>query len=310
MPGVYKEVISIIVCTYNRSEILKYCLDSLENQSVDKSNYEVIVVDNNSTDNTKEVIEEYCRRNSNFRYVFEENQGLSHARNRGAKEAKSEWTGYVDDDGKVRENYIEQALYTIENFDFDCFGGKVVNWFKYGKPRWYPEIHDIEKEGISEIKAIEGYVSGGIAFYKKEVIFKYGMFPVNMGMYGNNLGYGEETYLQMLIKKNGSIGFNPFVILDHAVSEKKLSLIFYLKRNIYYGEAYENIYHELPSGVIKKSKILLDSLKKTLIWLFKNSAKFLSNKDYFYQNLIIDSFSELLFNVGRLKAKKGEEENV
>ncbi len=296
--------ISIIVCTYNRCEILKYCLDSLEKQYVEKAQYEVIVVDNNSTDNTKEVVEEYCRKNSNFKYVFESNQGLSHARNRGAKEAKADWVGYVDDDGKVRENYIEQALFTIENFDFDCFGGKVVNWFKYGRPRWYNEIYDAEKEKYAEVCEYDGFISGGISFYKKDIIVINGGFPGHLGMNGRKLGYGEETYLQILIKDNGKIGFNPKIILEHLVPEHKMSVLWQLKRRFFDGEADGLISSDDYMGFSERIKCIFKVSINTAKVLYLNFKRFFLNKDYYYQNFMFDSFSEFLFTIGRLKSKK------
>ena len=75
--------ISAIVCTYNRSELLGDALRTLCHQSLDASEYEVVIVDNNSTDNTPEIVEEFCRRFPNVRSCFEPQLGLSQARNRG-----------------------------------------------------------------------------------------------------------------------------------------------------------------------------------------------------------------------------------
>jgi len=75
--------LSVVVCTYNRAQLLTEALDSVCNQTLDKSRYEIIVVDNNSADGTRELVGEFCRRFSNVRYCFEPQQGLSYARNRG-----------------------------------------------------------------------------------------------------------------------------------------------------------------------------------------------------------------------------------
>lgn len=292
--------ISIIVCTYNRCEILKYCLDSLEKQYVEKAQYEVIVVDNNSTDNTKEVVEEYCGRNSNFRYVFEENQGLSHARNRGAKESEADWVGYVDDDGKVRENYIEQALYTIENFDFDCFGGKVVNWFKYGKPRWYSEIYDPEKEKYKEICEYEGFVSGGISFYKKAIIIMHGGFSSELGMKGGEMGVGEETRLQVLIKKNGGkTGLNPFITLEHIVAPEKMNILYFIKRSYHAGKV-ENTVFNMENDTKPSIFYMMTEIIKISVL---NLRKF-KNSDYFFENYLLDIFSHAGYLLGKYVSER------
>ncbi len=81
--------ISVVVCTFNRANMLATILQSLCEQSIETSEYEVVVVDNNSTDDTREVVDEFHRCFSNIRYCSESKQGLSHARNRGWREAIS-----------------------------------------------------------------------------------------------------------------------------------------------------------------------------------------------------------------------------
>ena len=92
--------ISIIICTYNRSESLKRTLQSLKEMSVsDDIEWELLIVDNNSTDNTREAVNDFTKTSGlNCRYVFESKQGLSNARNRGVKEACGEIIAFTDDD--------------------------------------------------------------------------------------------------------------------------------------------------------------------------------------------------------------------
>ncbi len=78
-----KKKISIIICTYNRAELLNETIKSLLNQTVEVSHYEIIIVNNNSTDNTAEIVRGFIDRYNNIRIVLESKQGLSHARNRG-----------------------------------------------------------------------------------------------------------------------------------------------------------------------------------------------------------------------------------
>ena len=99
--------LSVIICTYNRVELLGKCVNSLMTQTARKENYEIIVIDNNSTDNTADLIRKIKIINSNLRYVKEANQGLSYARNRGWKEAKGEYIAYIDDDCKADNNWCK-----------------------------------------------------------------------------------------------------------------------------------------------------------------------------------------------------------
>lgn len=79
--------ISVVVCTRDRASVLKRCLSALERQTLPDEHYEVILVDNGSTDETAALIASFCERNANFRGVYEVRPGLSLARNRGAREA-------------------------------------------------------------------------------------------------------------------------------------------------------------------------------------------------------------------------------
>ena len=108
-------MITVVVCTYNRANLLFYTLKSLATQIVDKSVYQVLVVNNNSNDKTEEVVNIFISRFSNFRIINEYSQGLSHARNRGYKESLTQWVVYMDDDARAPENYIQRILYIINS---------------------------------------------------------------------------------------------------------------------------------------------------------------------------------------------------
>src|SRR5208283_4457645 len=101
--------ISVILCTYNRASILISALESIVAQTLPESvEWEVLVVDNNSCDQTREVVEDFCRRYPRrFRYVFEPNQGLSHARNSGIREALGEVLAFMDDDVTVEPGWLD-----------------------------------------------------------------------------------------------------------------------------------------------------------------------------------------------------------
>src|SRR5512137_517035 len=90
--------LSIITCTYNRKDFLRRCLDSLTAQKADINSVETIVVDNNSSDATRATVESFRGSIPGLKYIFEEAQGLSVARNRGCHEASGDYLAYLDDD--------------------------------------------------------------------------------------------------------------------------------------------------------------------------------------------------------------------
>lgn len=296
--------VSIIVCTYNRSEILKYCLDSLEKQSADKSLYEVIVVDNNSTDDTKEVVEGYCGRNSNFRYVFERDQGLSHARNRGAKEAKAEWVGYVDDDARCLQDYVEKTIRIIDEDKFDCFGGRYIAWFKENPPKWLIRMNVgsapivMEKTGVLPTQ----HLSGTSIFIRKDVFDIAGGFNVNLGVKGNKRGYGEETELVDKIRNAGYlIGYSPDLTVEHLVNTLKFNVLWHLRDNLAFAEA-EYLIWISSKARLEKARILSRIFISFFTSFFNSTASLIKTDDYYWQNYLIDILKPMLKLCGYLRA--------
>ncbi|WP_198245572.1 glycosyltransferase [methane-oxidizing endosymbiont of Gigantopelta aegis] len=127
--GIFKTATapSIIICSYNRCQNLPDCFSCLEKQVItDPIQWEVLLVDNNSTDNTKQVTEDFNQSSSlNIRYIFEQKQGLSYARNRGINEAKGTYLMFIDDDIRVTENWLQSIYSTFKQYDCDAVGGRI-----------------------------------------------------------------------------------------------------------------------------------------------------------------------------------------
>src|SRR5208337_117373 len=119
--------LSVIICTYNRSGHLGNVLKSLSNQEFPHElQWEILVIDNNSSDNTFEVAGEF-RSTSRVpvRYVKEEKQGLSHARNRGVVESKGKYVAFTDDDAITDCEWVNALYEAFQKYGCDCVGGKI-----------------------------------------------------------------------------------------------------------------------------------------------------------------------------------------
>ncbi len=166
-------LISVVVCTFNLSKLLETCLESLETKTADKSLFQIMAVDNNSCDNTQEIVKEFACQLPNIRVFLEKKQGLSHARNRGWQEAKAKWVAYIDDDAKASPNWTERALNIIDNNNFDAFGGVYLPWYRDGKPKWYLDEYGSNKNYLPKGMSVlpkETYFSGGNCFFKKNCL--------------------------------------------------------------------------------------------------------------------------------------------
>ena len=110
-------MISVIVPVYNVEEYLEECLESIKRQTY--TDIEVILVNDGSTDRSKEICERYCEKDSRFKLVNQENKGLSGARNRGMLESKGEFISFVDSDDVLKEDMLDQLMKQMTSEDID-----------------------------------------------------------------------------------------------------------------------------------------------------------------------------------------------
>ncbi|HDP24538.1 MAG TPA: glycosyltransferase family 2 protein [Deltaproteobacteria bacterium] len=298
--------LSVIVCTYNRSSILMECLESLANQSAAPKDYEVIVVDNNSTDDTCAQVSQFVSTRENFRLVSEAQQGLSRARNRGSNESRTEWIAYIDDDALAPGNFVERILLVIDTFDFDCFGGRYVPWYRYGKPAWYRDEYGSSSINQSHVGILEkGFISGGVMVIKKSVLNHLDGFPPFLGMNGETVSYGEETYLQNRLRDAGyRIGYDPDLVIEHLVPSYKMHVWWFLSSAFQRGKvSWISIGKETSAiNFFRLFKIMVYDAIYTLI----PSTKRLFRGEYFIQNWIIDVFRPQAKNIGTLFGAAGK----
>ena len=241
--------LSIIICTHNRCSLLQRCLDSLINQTASKSDFEVIVVDNNSSDKTKNVAIEYSNDFPHFQYVFEPTTGLSFARNTGYQVAHTDWVLYLDDDGKAFPNMVERTLETIQTVPFLCFGGMVINYFNEedNVPRWW--VVDEFETNLPLLKKYRGVCKleketpwGGIFIIQKKLLNELSGFDTNLGMTGQQIGYGEEYDLVARIRSKGlDVGIDTEVKIHHLVASRKLTVWWYIKADFAKGYKSPNL---------------------------------------------------------------------
>lgn len=293
--------ISVIICTYNRHELLKYCLNSLNKQTVTSDDFEVVIVNNNSTDKTHEVAENFASLHPNVSIFIEKNQGLSHARNRGFYEANSDWVIYLDDDAKAHKDFVERAIWIIENTEYQCFGGMYLPWYHHGKPYWYKEKYGTNRMRYKTISTLKNgeYACGGIMAYKVDLLKKYKGFSTKLGMNGDKVAYGEETELQVRMRRDGmKIAYDPLLKMDHLVADYKLNIDWFFKAHFALGR------DQIEMGIAKTNSlsllmttiVLIGMIILHLLWFTPKLLK----SDYFIQNWMIDVFKKPAKRVGIL----------
>lgn len=280
--------LSVVICTLNRSGLLIKCLDSLILQLDEK--VEIVVVDNDSRDSTVEIVKNYYKRFRNLKIIIEKITGLSHARNRGFNNVKSEWVLYIDDDAIAFPNLIERALYLVKKEDFDCIGGMYYGYYESEKPKWIPNDFGSKYKYSEQLTECPYSIPcGGIVLYRKSMLETLGGFSGEFGMSGIQKNLGEETELQFRASQLGyKIGFDPDLKVYHLVKPEYTSLRWFLKRSFLEGKTNVQISknHEF-------SILLFKNIRSVISLIFRrfpiNFFKWVTKSNYYWQNLVYDS---------------------
>jgi glucosyl-dolichyl phosphate glucuronosyltransferase len=227
-------MISVIVCTYNRSESLRKTLGSLAQLWAPAgTSWELIVVDNNSTDDTAEVVKTFAAASSfSVRYVFEINQGLSHARNAGINAARGDIVAFTDDDVTVDPRWLCELRKIFEQFGCIGVGGRIVPVWIGQKPSWL-ELdgpHSLYSGtlvsfdlGEEPCELSTSPIVGANMAFKKVAFEKHGFFRTDLGKRGNDPMGGEEVeFCTRLSRAGDKLVYAPSAVVYHPVPKARL----------------------------------------------------------------------------------------
>ena len=222
---------SIIVCTYNRAESLRDTLRALHAlKSPAKRNWEVVVVDNNSRDETRQAVEEFGRGFARLRYLFEPRQGLSYARNHGLAAARGRILLFTDDDVAPEPDWVQRVLDGMSRTGCLACGGFIAPEWESPPPAWLTERF----HGFLAVRAeradtyrIEGDMQppfGANMAFRREVFDRFGQFDVGRGRSGNVLASGEDGELfQRILDDGGEVMFFGDARVHHTVESFRLT---------------------------------------------------------------------------------------
>lgn len=218
--------ISVIVPTYNRADALSIALVSLIEQNYDPSHFEIIIVDNNSCDNTRQVVDSCISQYPLFRirYVYEGQQGLVHARHSGAKAAQFDILSFTDDDAILSRNWLKEICRVFEmNEQVAAVAGKITIRWDETPPDWVIPYEDLlgKLDYGDEVRIEQGlWINGGNFNVKKSVLLEVGGFnPDQIGDW--LIGDGETGLCRKLHNAGYLIGWAPDALMEHCQSVKK-----------------------------------------------------------------------------------------
>ena len=223
--------LDVILPTYNRHQFLKLTLDSLLAAEVPEGlTVSITVVDNNSTDATRETVEAYQPKFAGrLNYLFEKKQGRSHALNAGIDATSGDLVGMIDDDEQVDRRWFQIIQQMFSQGDLDFIGGPYVPNWGGAKPVWLPPNH-AGVIGLVDAGALHRYgtsnaeLMGGNAVVTRTMLSKVGRYSTDLGRKGNRPLADEDTDMYRRLLAVGAKGmYVPDLIIYHYIHPDRLT---------------------------------------------------------------------------------------
>jgi glycosyltransferase involved in cell wall biosynthesis len=229
--------VSIAIPTYNRAEELRRTLRGLARvDACAGEDYEVLVVGNRCTDHTAAVAAEMAPAfGGRFRYVEEEMQGLSHARNRALAESRFEVIAFLDDDVEVDPNWLGALVAAYRAEDCAAVGGRAYLVYPRPRPRWLGEQVEgllSKVEGGGRRRTAEPDELYGVNLsLRRDWVERVGPFRTDLGRVGNSLAGDEDVdLLERIVRAGGRLVYEPGAVVGHRVAPGRLRRVWFWSR--------------------------------------------------------------------------------
>jgi glucosyl-dolichyl phosphate glucuronosyltransferase len=229
--------ITVILCTFNRSQSLSKALASVAAQLLpDTVKWEVLVVDNNSRDNTRQVVDEFCRRYPDrFRYLFEPQPGKSHALNAGIQKACGNVLAFMDDDVIVEATWLENLTAALRHSEWAGAGGRIRPELNCPPPKWLPRFGQYALAPLvafdlgSEAGPLLEPPFGTNMAFRKAMFEKYGGFRTDLGPRpGSEIRNEDTEFGSRLLAAGERLRYEPSAVAYHAVPQSRLRKGYFL----------------------------------------------------------------------------------
>jgi len=233
----YSVRISVLICTYNRAKTLDVAVESVAIQSLPESlPWEIVVVDNNSPDQTRQVVEALQRRYpERIRYVLERKQGISHARNAGIMAAKGEIVAFLDDDETATTDWVQNLTANLHTGEWAGAGGRVLPPVSFIPPPWLSVKSSFANGPLAvfdlglEPRQLNEPAFGANMAFRKEVFDQFGGFRTDLGRSGTSMISNEDTeFGRRLMTAGLRLRYEPSALTYHPVEANRLKKQYFL----------------------------------------------------------------------------------
>lgn len=225
--------ISLVIPTHNRSGELLRELESVVGQDLPSDEWECVVVDNNSTDDTGVRFAEFAARHPEcaLRLVRETGPGVSYARNRGLREARAPWVAFIDDDERINPGFLRAYVELFESHpEAVVAGGRILAEYPSGRPAWMshyvemPIANPMDFGDQVRTFPVGRVPGGGNMAFRREALAPYGGFDPSLGRVNGELIGGEENDLfERLLAGGETIWYVPGAVMWHIIPPRKLT---------------------------------------------------------------------------------------
>jgi len=240
--------VTAILCTYNRCKSLATALDSLAASILPETvEWEVLVVDNNSKDRTREVVDEFSQRYpGRFRYLFEPRQGKSHALNTGIREAGGDVLAFLDDDVIVEPSWLRNLTEPLQDSQWAGSGGRIFPAPGFLPPRWLALSGPNAMGGIvcahfdlgDNARPLDRPPYGANMAFLRKMFDKYGDFRLDMGPCPGSQIRNEDTEFGRRLMAGGErLCYVPSAVVFHEIPKNRMTKEFFLAWWFDFGRA-------------------------------------------------------------------------
>ena len=285
--------------------MLRGVLTDLMSQKVADDVHEILVVDNASTDDTREVVEKLARTYSSLYYIHEPVLGLSCARNRGWRVARGAYVAYVDDDCRIPREWVAVAADIVTTVRPGAFGGPYYACYDTEKPRWFKDSYESHVQGDTAGPLADNECLDGMNMvFRRGILEELGGFDSRLGMQGARIWYGEETEMMQRIRAlcpDEVVYYHPELFVQHLVRRNKMSLWWYARARFANGRCSAHA-HGDDASRRRKSQILSQAggmLRKLAADLRGVSRRDRTRFPY-WQNYVYEITCERFYQLGLL----------
>jgi glycosyltransferase involved in cell wall biosynthesis len=267
--------VTIILCTYNRCQRLARALDSVASSTVsDSVKWEVLVVDNNSTDQTREVAEEFSRSHpGHFRYCFEPKQGKSHALNAGIREARGDILAFLDDDVTVGPTWLQDLTAPLGSGEWLGSAGRILPERDFTPPRWLSlsGLYDgaplaLWERGLRAGPLNEPPFGTNMAF-RRQAFETHGNFRTDLGPQPGSEIRSEDTEFSLRLLNAGErLYYQPSAVVYHSITEERVRKEYFLKWWFDKSRADIRVNGVYPATRWKVRGVPLYTLRRICVW--------------------------------------------